>query len=61
MHSREDETEADEYGARYAAAAGYDSQALVRFFGGLMRRGYPRADCRRTCPTTPRMPTASNT
>ena len=37
-HSREDETEADEYGARYAAAAGYDPKALVRFFGNLKRR-----------------------
>ena len=38
VHSREDETEADEYGAHYAAAAGYDPQAHGRFFGRLMRR-----------------------
>ena len=34
-HSREDETEADEYGARYAAAAGYDPHGLVTFFQRL--------------------------
>jgi predicted Zn-dependent protease len=34
-NSRSDETEADEYGARYAAAAGYDPHGLVTFFGKL--------------------------
>ena len=33
-HSRADETEADEYGARYASAAGYDP-GLVTFFQRL--------------------------
>jgi predicted Zn-dependent protease len=37
-HSREEESEADEHGARYAAAAGYDPQALSRFFGTLIKR-----------------------
>ena len=34
-NSRSDETEADEYGARYAAAAGYDPHGLVTFFQKL--------------------------
>jgi predicted Zn-dependent protease len=34
-HSRSDETEADELGARYASAAGYDPHALVDFFHTL--------------------------
>lgn len=34
-YSREDETAADEYGARYAAAAGYDPHALITFFQKL--------------------------
>lgn len=33
--SRNDETEADEYGARYAAEAGYDPNGLVAFFRTL--------------------------
>jgi beta-barrel assembly-enhancing protease len=37
-HSREDETEADEYGARYAGAAGYDPHGLVTFFQRLMQQ-----------------------
>ncbi len=37
-HSRADETEADEYGARYAAAAGYDPHAFVSFFGRLQQQ-----------------------
>jgi len=37
-HSRQDETEADEYGARYAAAAGYDPRALISFFQILQRQ-----------------------
>lgn len=37
-HSRADETEADEYGARYAAAAGYAPQAFVTFFGRLQQK-----------------------
>jgi predicted Zn-dependent protease len=31
-HSRADETEADEFGVRYASAAGYDPHALAEFF-----------------------------
>lgn len=34
-HGRSQETEADEYGARYAAAARYEPQGLVRFFQKL--------------------------
>lgn len=34
-NSRSDETEADEYGARYASAAGYDPHGLVTFFTKL--------------------------
>ncbi len=34
-HSRADETEADEYGARYASAAGYDPHAFPTFFQRL--------------------------
>lgn len=37
-HSRADETEADEFGARYAAAAGYDPHAFVTFFGRLQQQ-----------------------
>jgi len=37
-HSRQDETEADEYGARYAAGAGYDPHGLVTFFQRLMQQ-----------------------
>jgi len=37
-HSREEETEADEYGARYAAAAGYDPHGHARFFRTILRR-----------------------
>lgn len=37
-NSRSDETEADEYGARYAAAAGYDPHGLVTFFDKLRKR-----------------------
>lgn len=36
-HSRADETEADEYGARYASAAGYDPHAFVTFFERLQK------------------------
>jgi predicted Zn-dependent protease len=36
-HSRADETEADEYGARYASAAGYDPRAFAAFFERLQR------------------------
>src|ERR1700694_4484986 len=35
-HSRSDETEADEYGARYSSAAGYDPRGLVTFFEKLL-------------------------
>ncbi len=34
-NSREDETEADEYGARYASTAGYDPRGLITFFQKL--------------------------
>ncbi|MGZ6069940.1 MAG: M48 family metallopeptidase [Myxococcaceae bacterium] len=34
-YSRQDETEADEYGARYAAAAGYDPHGIIQFFEKL--------------------------
>ncbi len=34
-NSRSDETEADEYGARYASGAGYDPHALITFFEKL--------------------------
>jgi predicted Zn-dependent protease len=37
-HSREEETEADEYGARYAAAAGYDPHGLISFFQRLEKK-----------------------
>ncbi|MDB4967889.1 MAG: peptidase Ste24p [Myxococcales bacterium] len=37
-NSRSDETEADEYGARYAAGAGYDPHGLVTFFEKLKRQ-----------------------
>jgi predicted Zn-dependent protease len=36
-HSRADETEADEFGARYAAAAGYDPHGIATFFEKLMK------------------------
>jgi predicted Zn-dependent protease len=34
-YSRGDETEADEYGARYASAAGYDPRGIATFFAKL--------------------------
>ncbi len=37
-NSRGDETEADEYGARYASAAGYDPRGLITFFQKLQRQ-----------------------
>jgi predicted Zn-dependent protease len=36
-HSRSDETEADEYGARYASEAGYDPHALMTMFEHLKK------------------------
>jgi predicted Zn-dependent protease len=36
-YSRADESEADEYGARYASMAGYDPHGLVTFFEKLAR------------------------
>jgi predicted Zn-dependent protease len=36
-NSREDETEADEYGAKYASAAGFDPNGLVTFFQKLAK------------------------
>jgi predicted Zn-dependent protease len=43
QHSREDETEADEYGARLTSQAGYDPNGLVTFFQklGAMQAGTP--------------------
>ncbi len=37
-NSRSDEDEADEYGARYSSAAGYDPHGLVTFFEKLLRK-----------------------
>ena len=37
-HSRSEEIEADEYGARYAAGAGYDPDALISFFKTLQKQ-----------------------
>jgi beta-barrel assembly-enhancing protease len=37
-HSRADETEADELGARYTSTAGYDPQALIDFFQSLQSK-----------------------
>ncbi len=37
-HSRSDENEADEYGARYSSAAGYDPHGLVTFFQKLQAK-----------------------
>jgi len=34
-YSRQDENEADEYGARYAAQAGYDPHGIIQFFEKL--------------------------
>ncbi|MBN1205753.1 MAG: M48 family metalloprotease [Myxococcaceae bacterium] len=36
-HGRSEETEADEYGARYAAAANYDPKGLITFFQKLRK------------------------
>jgi predicted Zn-dependent protease len=38
-YSRGDETEADEYGARYASAAGYDPHGIATFFEKLEKGG----------------------
>src|SRR5215468_1110353 len=37
-HSRSDENEADEYGARYSSMAGYDPHGLVTFFQKLQAK-----------------------
>jgi beta-barrel assembly-enhancing protease len=37
-HSRGNETEADEYGARYTSAVGYDPRGLVSFFQKLQQK-----------------------
>ena len=37
-NSRGDETEADEYGARYASTAGYDPRGLITFFQKLQKQ-----------------------
>ncbi|HEX9291314.1 MAG TPA: M48 family metallopeptidase [Anaeromyxobacteraceae bacterium] len=37
-NSRGDETEADEYGAKYASAAGYDPRGLITFFEKLQKQ-----------------------
>jgi predicted Zn-dependent protease len=36
-HGRSEETEADEYGARYASGAGYDPRGLITFFQKLQK------------------------
>ena len=36
-YSRQDETEADEYGARYSAQAGYDPHGIIQFFEKLKK------------------------
>ena len=36
-YSRQDETEADEYGARYSAQAGYDPRGIMQFFEKLKK------------------------
>lgn len=38
-HGRSEEIEADEHGARYSAAAGYDPRAMITFFHKLERIG----------------------
>jgi predicted Zn-dependent protease len=38
-HSRADENEADEYGAKYSSQAGYDPHGLVSFFSKLQAQG----------------------
>jgi predicted Zn-dependent protease len=37
-NSRQDESEADEYGAKYASAAGYDPRGLITFFQKLQKQ-----------------------
>jgi predicted Zn-dependent protease len=37
-HGRSEETEADEYGARYASGANYDPRSLISFFQKLQQR-----------------------
>jgi predicted Zn-dependent protease len=37
-HSRADETEADEYGARYLSAGGYDPNGIIQFFRTLQAK-----------------------
>ncbi len=37
-HGRSEEIEADEYGARYSAAAGYDPRGLITFFEKLQKQ-----------------------
>jgi predicted Zn-dependent protease len=37
-HSRSNETEADDYGAKYTAAVGYDPRGLVSFFQKLQKQ-----------------------
>lgn len=37
-HTRSEETEADEYGVRYARAAGFDPTALITFFRTLQQK-----------------------
>jgi predicted Zn-dependent protease len=37
-HGRSEETEADEYGARYSTAANYDPRGLITFFQKLQQR-----------------------
>ena len=62
-HSRADETEADEYGARYASSAGYDPHAFPTFFSGCSKSKVrsPDAFRERTCPITRPRAIASRT
>jgi len=55
-NSRSDETEADEYGARYAAAAGYDPHGLVGFFAKLRQQ---EGNSPRFLASTARVPSAA--
>ena len=37
-HSRDDESEADQFGAKYSSMAGYDRHGLTTFFGKLLAK-----------------------
>jgi len=53
-HGRSEEIEADEYGARYAARAGYDPRAMITFFRklGALEQGAGTPGWLRTHPTS---------